>query len=150
MLYGRHAAPCHAERCSVCVAVPCAGNTPVGQVDAQQYFALLFERGRLKQRSQQTWARSQEDDRKRISSLQKVGQCVFADNTDGMLVLHCCSGHLEALCVLWLGAQEVMRAVQQLGLSCVLEYSDMEFSVDLALPRHRIAIEVIPASLSQF
>ncbi len=41
-------------------------------------------------------------------------------------------------------AQEVMQALEILGLDYESEYTDLEYSVDLALPHERIAIEVLP------
>ena len=38
--------------------------------------------------------------------------------------------------------QDVLEAVRGLGLDPAVEYSALEYSVDLALPEHRIAIEV--------
>ena len=42
--------------------------------------------------------------------------------------------------------QEVLTALEELGLDCETEYSadSLEYSVDLALPEQRIAIEVRP------
>ena len=41
-------------------------------------------------------------------------------------------------------AQEVRQALDVMGLDYESEYTDLEYSVDLALPNERIAIEVRP------
>ena len=40
--------------------------------------------------------------------------------------------------------QEVMQALDILNLDYESEYTDLEYSVDIALPNERIAVEVRP------
>lgn len=39
-------------------------------------------------------------------------------------------------------AQDVLKTMLALGLNPVVEYTELEYSVDLALPQQQIAIEV--------